>query len=213
MKQRGRAGGQLRVALAQAAARLLAEGAAATLASARQKAAERLGVSDSRALPSNQEITEALADYQRLFGGEQFERRLTQLRRTALSAMRLLEGFSPRLVGPVLSGTAGAEAHVTLHLFCDQTESVGLFLLERGIPHRLRERSLGSEPGLAASHPVYAFLAGDIAVELVVFPALGLRQAPPSAIDGRPMARADRRALEALLEDAGAGREPEQGPP
>lgn len=211
MRQRHRASAQIRTALAEAAARLLAEGSAATLAAARQKAAERLGVaSERRSWPSNQEIAEALEAYQRLFGGERHGQRLQALRRSALSAMRLLEAFSPRLVGPVLSGSAAADCPVTLHLFTEPSEAVGLFLMERGIPCQLRERSLSFEAGKAVSHPLYTFLAGGTPVELVVFPSRGLRQAPLSALDGRPMARADLAEVEALVE-AGPG-QPLAGP-
>lgn len=193
------------MALAQAAARLLAEGSTASIAAARQKAAERLGAPDSRAWPSNQEVSEALADYQRLFGGRHYDERLQRLRATALQAMKLLEGFSPRLVGPVLSGTATATSPVNLHVFCDTSEAVGLFLEDHGIPCRLGERALEREPGSLTTRPVYTFIAGETAIELVVFPRLGLRQAPLSSLDGRPMPRADRAAVEALLEAAPGG--------
>lgn len=207
MRQRQRPGAELRIALAQAAARLLAEGAAASIAAARHKAAERLGAPDTRSWPSNQEVSEALADYQRLFGGPRFGERLHGLRATALKAMKLLEGFSPRLVGPVLNGTATAASPVSLHVFCDTSEAIGLFLQEHGIPCELGERAVEREPGSVATRPVYTFIAGDTAIELVVFPEIGLRQAPLSSLDGRPMPRADRAAVEALLEaDAGGAR-------
>jgi hypothetical protein len=40
-------------------------------------------------------------------------------------------------------------------------------------------------------------------IEVVVFPVDGIRQAPASPVDGRPMRRADIAEVEALLADAG----------
>ena len=60
----------LRRALAQEAARLMAEHGIHDFLTAKRKAAERFGVTDNGALPKNTEIETALAEYQRLFGGE-----------------------------------------------------------------------------------------------------------------------------------------------
>jgi len=61
----------LRRALAQEAARIMAEHGVQDFLLAKRKAAERLGVTDvSAVLPKNREIEVALAEYQRLFGGE-----------------------------------------------------------------------------------------------------------------------------------------------
>ncbi len=91
---------------------------------AKRKAADRLGISDAGALPSNTEIEAALAAYQRLFAADTHERTLKAQRRTALRAMRWLPGLRPRLVGPVLTGTATEHADIQLHLFVDNPEAV-----------------------------------------------------------------------------------------
>lgn len=195
---RTRAARELRATIAQLAARMLAEGDARTIANARTKAAERLGAADARALPSNQEIAEALASYQRLFEGDRSRERLRRLRDVALNAMALLAPFSPRLVGPVLSGTATATSPVTLHVFADRAEEVGMFLLERGIQSEHQTRTIRQDPETSVARPVFAFLAGDCPIECVVFPEVGIRQAPLSALDGKPVQRADATALQAL---------------
>ena len=73
---------------------------------AKRKAAERFGVTDGAVLPKNTEIEMALVEYQRLFGRDAHTESLQAQRAAALRAMRQLSGFGPRLVGPVLSGTA-----------------------------------------------------------------------------------------------------------
>jgi len=116
----------LRRALAQEAARIMAEHGIRDFFVAKKKAAERLGVSDGSAvLPKNTEIETALVEYQRLFGGESHTESLYAQRRAALSAMRYLHEFEPRLVGPVLTGTATEHSDVQLHLFTDSAESEG----------------------------------------------------------------------------------------
>ncbi len=162
---------------------------------AKIKAATRLGA-PTRHLPSNSEVEQAIVEYQRLFRADTQEARLTQMRRAALEAMYLLREFNPRLAGPVLSGTAHEHADILLHLFADNHEEVALFLMERGIPYQLREHTYRS---IQQSYPCYRFMAGEESIVLEVFPVDGIRHAPPSPVDGKPMRRADSRAVEALL--------------
>jgi hypothetical protein len=42
-------------------------------------------------------------------------------------------------------------------------------------------------------------MAGEVGIELVVFPPIFKRQAPLSPVDGKPMARADFAFVEALV--------------
>ncbi|PZN33736.1 MAG: hypothetical protein DIU71_04330 [Proteobacteria bacterium] len=190
---------QLRRVLAQEAARIMSEQGIDDFARAKRKAAERLGATDKAVLPKNVEIEAALAEHQRLFESQTHSSVLTALRRTALEAMRLLKRFEPRLVGPVLTGTASAHSEVNLHLFADHSESVALHLMEQGIPHRIAERRMRYEPGRLVSYPAVRFVAGDREIDAVIFPVDGIRQSPSSPVDGRPMRRADTAELESLL--------------
>jgi hypothetical protein len=190
----------LRRALAQEAARIMAEHGIRDFLIAKRKAAERLGVSDGAALlPKNAEIETALAEYQRLFGGAAHLESLTAQRRAALSAMRYLSEFEPRLVGPVLSGTATLHAEVQLHLFAERAESVTLKLLDEGIPHEVTEKRVKLNPERIRPFPGVRFQMEDQPIEATVFPTDGIRQAPVSPVDGRPMRRANAFEVEALL--------------
>src|SRR5579863_1429543 len=132
--------GNLRRALAQEAARIMAQHGIHDFLTAKRKAADRLGVGDASALPRNIEIEQALAEYQRLFDPGGHELSLEAQRRAALQAMHWLSQFEPRLVGPVLSGTATEHADIQLHLFAETPESVALNLIDRGIAHEVTER-------------------------------------------------------------------------
>ena len=200
MKRHPTRADNLRRALAQEAARIMAEHGIGDFLAAKRKAAERLGVEDGAAmLPKNSEIEEALGEYQRLFGGATHLSALTAQRRAALSAMRYLSEFEPRLVGAVLSGTATQHSEVQLHLFAERAESVTLKLLDEGIPHEVTEKRVKLDPERVRAFPGVRFEMDDQPIEATVFPTDGIRQAPVSPVDGRPMRRANTIEVEALL--------------
>lgn len=188
-----------RLMLAQEAARIIVEHGVDDFRTAKIKAAERLGYSSRGSLPGNSEIEQALSDHLQLFHGDSHSSLLQKLRGAALSAMELLSAFEPRLVGPVLSGTAGAYSTVNLHVFSDSVEGVAEQLHLQQIPSKLYERQLKSRPGQSENFAGYQFMHQDASIEATVFPFDGLRQAPISAIDGKPMRRADARTVQAML--------------
>ena len=189
----------LRQAIAREAARLMIEHGHEDYGIAKRKAAERLGVTDLSVLPKNTEIEEALAEHQRLFVPDSHAGELSAMRSTALEAMRLLAEFEPRLVGPLLSGTATAHNDITLHLFADTPESVAVRLIDRGIPHEFAERRFRVQRDEIEAYPAVRFTAGSHEVDATIFPRDGIRQAPPGPVDGRPMRRATVQEVESLL--------------
>jgi hypothetical protein len=180
----------LRSAIAQEAARLMAEHGIQDFLVAKRKAAERYGVVDGPLLPKNIEIEAALVSRQRLFGGDAHASCLQEQRRVALQAMRLLEPFEPRLVGAVLAGSATAYADIQLHLFCDSAESVCMHLMDRRFAYEVFERRVRLTAERQVPVPTVRFDMGDETIEAFVFPREGIRQAPISPVDGRPMRRA-----------------------
>ncbi len=194
--------GALREHIAREAARILVESGSRNFLQAKRKAAQRLGVEGERGLPGNDEVERALYEYQRLFHPDRHDADLRRLRETGLQAMRLLERFSPRLVGAVLEGTADRYSEVNLHLFADAVEEVGLFLMDQGIPAELMDRRLRDARGRQVQQPEYRFMAGDVPVGLTVFVGPGERQSPLSPVDGRPMRRASLAQVSALLGEA-----------
>lgn len=180
----------LRSAVAQEAARLMAEHGIQDYLVAKRKAAERYGVVDGSYLPKNVEIEAALVAHQRLFAGDRHASSLQQQRRIALRAMQLLAKFEPRLVGAVLNGTATEFADIQLHVFSDTPEDVYLRLLERRYEYEVFERRVRMNPERQISVPSVRFGMEDEIVEAFVFPTDGIRQAPISPVDGKPMRRA-----------------------
>jgi hypothetical protein len=190
----------LRRMIAQEAARVMAEHGISDFLMAKRKAAERYGVTDNAVLPKNIEVEQALAEYQRLFGGNLHAESLEAQRRAALQVMRALREFQPRLVGPVLSGTATEHSDVQLHLFADTAETVAIKLLDAGIRHEVSERRVRMNAERVMALPALLFEVDDFPIHATVFPPDGIRQAPVSPVDGRPMKRASAQELESLLE-------------
>jgi hypothetical protein len=194
--------------LAHEAARLMAEGGVGDFHQAKLKAASRLGIHDDASLPRNREIEEALRQYQRLFLGDAQAVALRQRREAAVRALEFLAPFQPRLVGPVLEGTADATSPVLLHAYTDDADAVARFLDEHAIPAESRTRRLRLDRERSADLPCWLFSAEELAFDLTVLPLQALRQAPLSVIDERPMPRASLAQLRALLaEDEVAGYE------
>jgi hypothetical protein len=186
--------------LAQEAARIIVDHGIRDYRVAKVKAAERLGLHTRGALPGNAEIERAVGEYLELFGRESHGDFLRLMRQAALSAMELLSPFTPRLVGPVLNGTADAHSAINLHVFADSAEAVACALADSGLAYRSFERRLQSRRGQTESFAGFQFMREDAPIEATVFPVDGIRQAPISPIDGRPMRRADARAVRALLD-------------
>lgn len=189
-----------RTAIAQEAARIMQEHGLRDFRSAKEKAGLRLGLEDKGALPSNQEVEQAIAERNRIFRGDEHEEFIDVLRAEALAAMRELEPFDPRLVGAVLTGNATENSTIDLHAFSDTAEALGELLDGLGWPnrpftHRLRVRRDQAEP-----FPGYRFRRGDFEFCVTVFPERGRGNAPLSAVDGRPMRRATARDVESLLD-------------
>jgi len=193
---------ELRERLAQESARLMIEHGIVDFGLAKRKAAERLSVETLGALPSNAQIEACLAERQRIFEPDGHAHRLHELRDLALKVMGQLVSFEPRLTGPVLSGTATSTSRIELHVFSASAEAVAATLERHGYrlsPCAQRFRFGG---GRLLQVPGYRFRASGAAVLTPGGSENGIREAPLSAVDRRPMARASRRELETLINGA-----------
>ncbi|OOG59618.1 hypothetical protein [Rhodanobacter sp. C03] len=188
-----------RLRVAQEAARLMSEHGIRDFHHAKLKAAERLGILDTQALPRNLEIEQALREHQRLFLADSQPQLLRQRREAAAEAMRFLAAFEPRLVGAVLEGTADAHSAVCLHLFSDDPDAVDLYLREHGVPVETQTRRLRYSRDEQPEYPVLLFAADELPFDLTVLPRDALRQAPLDRADDRPMRRAALTQVEILL--------------
>lgn len=189
----------MRQQLAQEAARLIAEEGVQDFNTAKQKAAARLHAPHTHSLPRNDEIQQALLEYQRLFKSDTQPHSLLWLRQTALKAMTFFRKFEPRLAGPVADGSASEFSAITLHLFADASEELLLFLINQQIPYQPGSRrfTIANEQFIEA--PLYRMELEGCEIELVVFDHSGVRQAPRDPVTRKPMQRLGIEKVEELI--------------
>jgi hypothetical protein len=185
--------------LAQEAARIIVEQGIQDFRIAKTKAAERLSLKDRGSLPGNAEIELAVSNHLQLFGRESHLDLLRMMRHAALAAMEMLSPISAQLVGPVLNGTAAENSSVNLHVFADDAETVAFRLQENAIRYKPFERRLKCHRNRLETFAAFRFLQDESPIEATVFPIDGVRQAPISPVDGKPMRRADRKMVLELL--------------
>lgn len=188
----------MRNRIAHLAARLMAEDGIEDYARAKRKAARQAGMADTRQLPSNEEIDEALRLQQTLYHEAEHGARLRDLRERALKAMREFVQFNPCLTGSVLNGSAGRYADIELHLCTDHAKAVELFLLDRRIPYKAAQCRLYSAD-VPATAPVFIISDGTVDIRITVLPARVLRLPLTTTPGGRPMDHARLHAVEQLL--------------
>lgn len=180
----------------------MAEDGIEDYALAKRKAARQAGMADSKQLPDNDEIDTALTAYRELFKQHHPEQ-LRDLRERALELMTELAQFAPHLTGSVLSGTAGQYADIQLQLFVESPKTVELALLNKGIRYETGAVRLyaGDMPIDAA---VLSFEDDAVTVHLTSLSPRELRSRIKSSVNGRPIERASRAALEKLLAREGS---------
>jgi len=195
----------LRQRIVQEAARIMAEDGVHDFGVAKRKAAARLNQAENHHLPSNREIEAALADYLKLFHARNLQQAVRTQLGVGIETMRLLARFEPRLTGAVLNGVTTPFSDVQIHAFPDTPEQLALLLQEQAIPYEESDRRLRFGGGRQETVAVFRFVAGDTPVEICALPPRGLREAPLSPVDARPMRRANLNEVEQLLANNGGG--------
>jgi hypothetical protein len=189
---------QMRGRIAHLAARMIAVDGISDYGLAKRKAARQAGAPDSRNLPTNLEIEDALRAYQALYQADEHPEHLHRLRRLALEMMRLLEPFNPHLTGPVLSGSASRHAEIHLQLYTDEVKEFGVFLLNREIPFRTRETRVWSG-AVSMVVPSFQISTREADYCVTVLSTHHQRQPLRMTSDGRPLRRATIQSVESLV--------------
>ncbi len=198
--KRGSGSVLLREQLAQEAARLIVDHGMRDYGQAKRKAALRFGVREASALPSNAEVESSVIERQRIFAPDSHKYRLAAMRRLAADIMEFLADFEPRLVGAVLTGTVTDNAALELHVFTESPEAVLAELEAQGVSCRDCQRRYRFNGQDMTIVPGFSFTREGERVYIIIFPEKGVRQAPLSPVDRRPMQRAARRRVLALLD-------------
>lgn len=126
---------RLKAAIAEMAARLMAQDKLADLAGAKRKAAAMLNLADSP-LPSDSEVLLALEHYRQLFNAShegQASKKLEEICQT----LSWLAQFDPWLLGSSSPDSPQPEAPITIQVFTDDPKSVEFFLINEGINYKV----------------------------------------------------------------------------
>lgn len=184
---------EMRRRIAQATARLLAMDGSQDYGSAKRKAARQLGAPDSQNLPDNQEIEDALREYQSLFQHDEARTQLALLRDIAVEYMEQLTAYDPHLTGSVLNGTAGKHSDINLQLFSDDEKEIEFWLMR--LPHPYRAGELRSGEFKGQGYPRFVIDDPRASIDITVYPVNELRRLKRFQPDGSPR----RLRLRALL--------------
>ena len=187
---------EMRRRIAQATARLLAMDGSQDYGNAKRKAARQLGAPDSQNLPDNQEIEDALREYQSLFQGDEARAQLAFLREIAVEYMEQLAAYDPHLTGSVLNGTAGKHSDINLQLFADDEKEIEFWMMR--LPHPYRAGELRSNEPKGQVFPRFVIDDPRASIDITVYPVNELRRLKRFQPDGTPR----RLRLRALLGSA-----------
>jgi hypothetical protein len=188
--------------IAAAAARLVVD-EGMEYAGAKHRAARDLLRRGGRraALPTSEEVEDAVREHISLFCADTQPGELLALRQVARSWMQRLVPFRPHLSGAVWRGTATRLSCVHLDLYCDDSKATQIALINAGVDFddNSQERSHGREAMtvLSVSSPC-AELGEPVTVHLSVHDLDDQRGALQPDARGRSW-RGDLAALERLL--------------
>ncbi len=188
--------------IAQTAARMVVE-EGLDWGAAKRRAVKQLGLSTRSPLPSNEQLEDAVREYLALFCADTQPQELAALRSLALQWMQRLAEFRPHISGAVWRGTATRLSDIYLQLFCDDSKSTEIALIDQQIRFEV-----SSVPGFNGAlvdalsiHSHCPDLGEMVGVHLLVHDFDELRGALKPDSRGRAW-RGDAAALQAVLAQA-----------
>jgi predicted nucleotidyltransferase len=190
---------KLRHAIALEAARLMYERVETEYFTAKRKAAQRLcrGNVKPGDLPSNAEIREQIQVFARIHEGDRRTEDLRDMRLAALSLMRLLRRFRPRLIGSVMTGHVRKGSDIDLHVFADSAALVTDLLEKEGFQHDVERKQIVKHQEARVFTHIHVF--DRFNYELTVYAEDQAHYVFKSSITGKAIERASIRELEELM--------------
>ena len=185
--------------IASTAARLVVE-EGLEYGPAKRRAVKLLALSARVALPDNQEVEDAVRAYVALYCADTQPAERTALLELAARWMERLAGFRPHLCGSVWHGTATRHSDIHLDLFCDDSKSAELALIDHRADYETRTATglRGESVDVLSVHDFCSGLGEMVGVHLKVYDLDDLRGALKPDARGRPP-RGDLNAVLRLL--------------
>ena len=168
---------------------------------AKRRAVKQLGLPARTPLPDNDQLEAAVREYIALFCGDTQPQELRALRELALQWMERMQEFRPHLSGAVWRGTATRASDIYIGLFCDDSKSAEIALINNNVQYDVSEVSgFTGETVDALSISSFCTPLGEaIGVHFMVYDYDDLRGALKADAQGRTQ-RGDLAALRQLLQ-------------
>lgn len=195
----------LKAEIAAAAARIVVE-EGLEYGPAKRRAIKQLGLPARSPLPGNDEIEDAVLDYIAIFCADSQPHELAALRSLALRWMERMARFRPHLSAAVWRGTATRRSDIHIELFCDDSKSAEIALIDLRVAYEPRT-VVGMRGDAVETLSVHDFCAGlneMVGVHLLVYDHDDLRGALRLDARGRPH-RGDLASVRRMLQSVGHG--------
>jgi len=168
---------------------------------AKRRALRELGLPARTALPHNDDIEAEVRDYIALFCADTQPSELKALRALACEWMVRMAAFRPHVGGAVWHGTATRLSDVYIQLFCDDSKSAEIALIDHHVDYepRMVTGFHGEQVEALSVHAMSRALGEEIGVHLLVYDLDDLRGALRPDAQGRTP-RGDLNALKRLME-------------
>ncbi len=186
--------------IAAAAARLVVE-EGLEYGPAKRRALRDLGLPARTQLPHNDEVEAQVREYIQLYCAATQPSELHALRLLALEWMGRMAAFRPHVGGAVWHGTATRLSDIYIQLFCDDSKSAEVALIDHHVDYepRMVTGFHGEQVEALSVHAMSRLLGEEIGVHLLVYDFDDLRGALKPDAQGRAP-RGDLAALRRLVE-------------
>lgn len=188
-------------AIAQTAARLVVEDGA-EYSQAKRRAVKLLRLPARTALPDNAQVEQAVLETIELFCADTQPAELRALRMLAADWMARLVPFRPHLCGAVWRGTATRMSDIYLQLFCDDSKSAEIALIDMGVRFDVSSVTgfQGAQVDALSLQVASPALQAHVGIHLLIYDFDDLRGALKPDAQGKSL-RGDLAALQNLLHD------------
>ena len=136
---------QARITIANRAAEIIMEEGITDYHFAKKKAAKYLGYQSSDFLPSNDEIDNALKEYQKIYQGDTDTSLVIIIKNEALLIMELFKDFKPHLLGQLIDGLIPKYPVLQINLYTDNMKEIEYLLLNNKIEFDLKDKNISEK--------------------------------------------------------------------
>lgn len=191
----------LKLEIAAVAARMVVE-EGLEFGAAKRRAVKQMGLLARTALPGNDDIEVQVRDYLATFCAETQPAELRALRLHARAWMTRMSAFRPHLGGAVWRGTATRLSDIYIQLFCDDSKSAEIALIDLRVSYVPRSVTgfNGESVDALSVHSFCRELNEEVGVHLMIYDHDDLRGALKADAKGRTP-RGDLHALDRLLNE------------